>query len=251
MAYLYHIKLPGMTLNEGYIGISKCYETRWKQHEHAAHNLNSPYVVHQNMRRYIGEYEKVVVAEGSVQEVLDQEYALRPNWMMAWNMAQGGGAAGSGWVQPDSWISNELWHPDHGEIKITKDFTATDFARKIYNGHSDHKSKRAILYILRGLRYDYDRWQLRDAQLAKQVKTWLETPWTHAYLSNGEENIVVYHKKHSEFSKHIGTTNNNAVRELVKGIKKFMGGYYLITEKEYNSNPGRVFGERQDNETGI
>ena len=234
MPYLYHIKLPGMSLHEGYIGISKCYETRWKQHEHAAHNLMSPYVVHQNMRRYKGEYIKEVIAEGTVQEVLDQEYALRPNWMMAWNMAQGGGSAGSGWIQPDKWVSNELWHPIHGEQILAKDNTLADITSRIYNvprGRSPIASQ--LGHILAGNKFECDGWQLRDAQLAKQVETWLESDWDVVYLRKEQTPYKVTKGNANKFWKDNNLSGNNYLKKLAKGQQRKAGPFVSITEDEY------------------
>lgn len=244
MAYLYHIKLPGMSLHEGYIGISKCYETRWKQHEHAAHNLMSPYIVHQNMRRYKDEYVKEVIAEGTVQEVFDQEYALRPNWMMAWNMAQGGGAAGSGWIQPDSWISNELWHPVHGERTLNRNFTAMDAC--ILTGNGSTKASQ-VVKVLKGMSYEAHGWQLRDAQLARQVKTWIETPWISVYLSNSNENVLVYNNGQKEFWNMIGgRSTGNGMKLVAKGERSSVYNWNKVTKEEYEANPGRVFGTPEE-----
>ena len=245
MAYLYHIKLPGMSLHEGYIGISKCYETRWKQHEHAAHNLMSPYVVHQKMREHKGEYEKEVIFEGTVQEVLDKEEELRPEWMMGWNMAKGGGAAGSGWVQPDSWISNELWHPVHGEVSITKDFTATDWMVKYSGARNPHGSSGGTIgYVLQGRRYEYKGWQLRDAQLAKQVETWLKSTWYSVFMTNGKTTDLVYRNGQAEFWKEIGgRSTGNAMKEIAKGLKS---GYKEWKSCDPVETPSRVFGTPEE-----
>lgn len=257
MAYLYHIKLPGMSLHEGYIGISKCYETRWKQHEHAAHNLMSPYVVHQKMREHEGEYVKEVIFEGTVQEVFDKEEELRPEWMMGWNMAKGGGAAGSGWIQPDSWISNELWHPVHGERKLSSEYNVTDLIRDVFpDAKRPDKGTESSSFsqLLRGLKSDFKGWELRDAQLAKHVQTWLESPWDSSYFKSSSEVVLVYKPHAKDFVEKCFTqshANTGWLYQLVKGIKKSVNGWSLATQEEYEANPGRVFGtpEEDDCET--
>ena len=250
MAYLYHIKLPGMSLHEGYIGISKCYETRWKQHEHAAHNLMSPYVVHQNMRRYKGEYVKEVIAEGTVQEVLDQEHSLRPEPMMSWNMAPGGGLLPTSNLSDDDWVSHEIWHPIHGDrvVDLNK-FTPMDACRLV--GVTDVSSD--MVRVLRGHRYEYKGWQLRDAQLARQVQTWLEAPWDLIYVKKDSNIHKIYHNGSGDFFRHLGREPGRGthIKTLVKGTKKAIDGWSLATQEEYEANPGRVFGtpEEDDCET--
>ena len=248
MPYLYHIHTPEMDLSNGYIGIANDPEVRWKQHEHCAHNLNHRYVVYQQMRNHKGDYIKTVIDEGTREYVSQREFELRPKPMMGWNMATGGGNPIIIWRQPDTWLSNELWNSDYGEVIITKDFNVTDLAMEFYNKPNNSTERVEINRVLNGKRYEYKGWQLRDAQLAMSVKTWLAEPWTHVYLTDETETISLYKNGAPNFCKYVGkTAPQMKLAQIAKGVQ-IAAGWSLATEEEYNLNPGRVFGTPEKEE---
>ena len=224
-----------MDLSDGYIGIANDPEVRWKQHEHCAHSLNHRYVVYQQMRNHKGNYIKTIIDEGTREYVSRREFELRPEPMMGWNMAAGGGNPIVIWRQPDDWISNELWHPEHGDEYISGDYTLSDWSIKYYNLPGVSNGDRAELgKVLKGIRHHVKGWQLRDAQLAISVKTWLEEPWEECYLSGYGTVIHLTRENSKQFLIDYPSHNLGFVRELVKGIKKTCNGWQLSSESEYN-----------------
>ena len=103
---------PDMTdyHTEGYIGISKHYEERMKQHDRDAYVRNSLLRVHEQMRINEGNVNTEIIFEGNYNDCIDYEEELRPSWHIGWNMAIGGGRPGSGWKPNPLWLDNRLWH---------------------------------------------------------------------------------------------------------------------------------------------
>ena len=210
MAYLYHIHTPGMDLSDGYIGIANDPEVRWQQHEYCAHNLNHRYVVYQQMRNHKGNYIKTIIDEGDREYVSQREFELRPEPMMGWNMAAGGGNPIVIWRQPDTWLSNELWHPENGEAILTKDYPSTALTAEYLNGIRGPSGDQAeIGKVLRGVRYEFKGWQLRDAQLAMSVKTWLESPWDHMFLKGHGQVVSVFANGKNDLADYSNTPHNH------------------------------------------
>ena len=79
----YHIKRKGMSLSEGYIGVTNNITHRMYRHR------RSPYVVGRALRKYDDSYLKVLVYSTQA-ECLALEGRLRPKEQMGWNIAKGG-----------------------------------------------------------------------------------------------------------------------------------------------------------------
>ena len=116
---VYHKHLAGMDTNDGYIGISKHFEERQKQHHRDAFVRNSIYTVHERMRIYGDEVITSIIFEGSINDCFDLEEELRPRWHMGWNMAIGGGRPGSGWKPGKDWMCYRLYHNLYGEEQVS------------------------------------------------------------------------------------------------------------------------------------
>ena len=236
MPYLYHIHTPEMGLDDGYIGIANDCDVRWKQHEHCAHNLNHRYIVYQQMRNHKGNYIKTIIDEGSREYVSQREFELRPQPMMGWNMAAGGGNPIVIWKQPDRWLCNELWHPTHGEEHVSKNNTLSDIIERHYNKRGTSNELTALSIVLLGKAYQSCGWQLRDKQLARSVKTWIESPWDQTWLTNNIDKVHVTYSNRMLFMKMIGQGKNGNMNQLVKGVRKKAKGWFVITEQEFRES---------------
>ena len=84
--YVYHIKRPGMGLDEGYIGVTLKLNKRWKAH------CQSDYHVGRAIRKYnLTRDDMVVLVECSGGYALELEEKLRPSKSIGWNLVKGGG----------------------------------------------------------------------------------------------------------------------------------------------------------------
>ena len=89
MAYLYHIRRPDMTLEEGYVGVTDVgLDQRFRQHKHNALN-GGKLIVHSALRKY-QDIEMCLIEEGDLAYCYEREKQLRPNLYMGWNIAEGG-----------------------------------------------------------------------------------------------------------------------------------------------------------------
>ena len=229
VVYWKHLKDMSSDYTDGYIGISKNFEERQKQHHRDAFVRNSIYTVHERMRVYGEEVQTAIIFEGSINDCFDYEEELRPRWHMGWNMAIGGGRPGSGWKPNPLWLDNRLWHPKHGEVTICKELTIADHEIK-YIG----KLSTNIAKVLRGVNDVYKEWELANAQLAMKVKERLKTPFTHAYLKNKNTVCSVYKSGASEFYKN---SNRKAkvsfIKDLLNGSHLKRYNWELATEEEW------------------
>ena len=107
MFFVYHIKLPDMGLEQGYIGISQNPVERWAKHKRGKEG----YPVQKAINKYkdLVKYE-VIACFDTVEDALWLEYTLRPLPRLGWNIAVGGG------LPPDSSGKN---NPNFGK-KTTK-----------------------------------------------------------------------------------------------------------------------------------
>lgn len=85
--YVYHIKLEGMGLDEGYVGVTNRPTVRFEEHKKSRYN---PY-----LRRALQKHKGFVVY--TIIDVFDNrhdahwlEYTLRPERNIGWNIAVGG-----------------------------------------------------------------------------------------------------------------------------------------------------------------
>ena len=233
-----------MSLEEGYIGIAKDFEARQKQHERAAHVLHSPYEVHHQMRLNKDNYITEIIDEGTREDMSQREFDLRPRWHMAWNMAPGGGNIAGYWKWPEKWLDYRLWHPDHGEVLLGPGLNATVFAKEYLNLNNNQSHR--IGAVLSGVAMVYKGWELANAQVAQRIKDRLSiTP--HGYLSNSEKVASVYPNGITEFCEFSGLNRGKDSRpSLLRGQQPTRRGWHLISEEEYNLNPGPVFGESEE-----
>jgi predicted GIY-YIG superfamily endonuclease len=115
--YLYHIKRPGMSLKEGYIGITVNTTKRFAQHLRDTKNRNRHnrnYHLYNAMRKY-EDIEFVILKEGEFEYVRKLEYKLRPLPSIGWNQAVGGSHNGG-----CTWKGKK--RPEHSEAMKVKGF---------------------------------------------------------------------------------------------------------------------------------
>ena len=192
---VYHKHIAGMDTSDGYIGISKHFKERQKQHNRDAFVRNSIYTVHERMRMYGDEVMTSIIFEGSINDCFDLEEELRPRWHMGWNMAIGGGRPGSGWKPGRDWLDNRLWHPTYGDLTISKDFKLLDLAKKYMkptkstNGYSVGN----LTSVLKGHIPSTQQWELSNLQLKQKVQTRYEKDWDHIYMKQNDS-IILLHK---------------------------------------------------------
>ena len=83
--FVYHIREPGMDLSEGYIGVSKCPEKRFKAHRHSREN----FLLRDKIKG--GNTSMVILLESDEEYCLHVENSLRPMDNVGWNRVAGGG----------------------------------------------------------------------------------------------------------------------------------------------------------------
>lgn len=85
--YVYHIKLEGMGLDEGYVGISIDPQRRWKEH----HSSRYDYPLQRAIKKYKDKILYIILGVfESEDQARWQEYTLRPFPQIGWNILRGG-----------------------------------------------------------------------------------------------------------------------------------------------------------------
>lgn len=83
--YVYHIGLKGMSVDEGYVGVSKDPYKRFNQH------AKSKMYVGKAIRKYGSRVKMTILKQTSLKYALFTESQLRPSDNIGWNLAAGGG----------------------------------------------------------------------------------------------------------------------------------------------------------------
>ena len=101
--YVYHIKLPGMTLDQGYIGVSQQPRERWANHKRGKEGFPVQRAIskHRKLVQFV-----IIAALPTREEALWLEFTLRPQPNIGWNLAVGGS------LPPDSKAEN---NPNFGK----------------------------------------------------------------------------------------------------------------------------------------
>lgn len=119
--YTYHIKRKGMSLDEGYIGVTQNTTNRFKHHN-TANTLTG------NAIREFDDIEFRVLICGNKTNCSNLEYKLRPEPNTGWNI-QSGGLSGckaseeSRAKMSESRIGKTVYrfhHPEHGTIESNR-----------------------------------------------------------------------------------------------------------------------------------
>ena len=91
MYTVYHIKQPNMSTNNGYIGISKNYKSRWRTHKH---HLNNGTHSNPHLQNAWNKYNDIIFEVlhtcTTEKEVLEYETSYRPTPNIGWNCKSGG-----------------------------------------------------------------------------------------------------------------------------------------------------------------
>ena len=131
MYYVYHIKLPNMGLDEGYVGISQNPRERWASHKRG----KSSYPVQKAIQKYHSFLDyKILDCFDTLEEAIWLEYVLRPLPRIGWNIAVGGG------MPPDSSGEN---NPNYG--KTASQATREKQSKARLGRFSDKDHPRAVL----------------------------------------------------------------------------------------------------------
>ena len=115
--FLYHIRRKGMTLEEGYIGVTVNTSKRFSQHIRDARNpkrKSRNYHLYNALRLY-DDIEFVIIEEGDDEYILKREFELRPLPDIGWNQAVGGSHNGG-----CTWKGKS--RPEHSELMKSKGF---------------------------------------------------------------------------------------------------------------------------------
>jgi predicted GIY-YIG superfamily endonuclease len=131
---VYHIKRPGMSLTEGYIGVTNNLTHRLWRHN------NSDYVVGRALRKHKDAYLQVLVYS-TAEECFSLEAKLRPEPQTGWNIAEGGGgyACNKG---------RKLTQEHKDKIGKANNLTAQD--KEVFNWkHKDGREEEMTMYELR------------------------------------------------------------------------------------------------------
>ena len=104
MFYVYHLHLDGMSLDQGYVGVSNDPKRRFSTHKRSSDNP----VLKKVFSKYGEKVRQTILAVfDTIEEALWQEFTLRPTTRIGWNIAVGGG------LPPDSKGKN---NPNYGKI---------------------------------------------------------------------------------------------------------------------------------------
>ena len=96
----------------------------------------------------------------------------------------------------NKWIDNRLWHPNHGIISLTTEYTLNDMTNDIFNKNATGKLANLSL-VLQGKIPSYDKknWKLADTGLYEEVAERYYRPWNEMYLKNIITNeIILLHR---------------------------------------------------------
>ena len=240
VVYWKHLKDMSNDYSDGYIGISKHFEERQKQHHRDAFVRNSIYTVHERMRMHGDEVQTSIIFEGSINDCFDYEEELRPRWRIGWNMAIGGGRPGSGWKPSPLWLDNRLWHSQYGEILINKPLIeiTKQYCEKPIQATS------MISKLLLGKMPKYENLELADAQLVEKIKERFYMKWQHAYLrkvDNPNHVVSIYKSGNSAFHESIGLTSQFGVPRTLQILgQSKKAGWELASEEEWLSTKERI-----------
>lgn len=109
--FLYHIRRPGMSLEEGYIGITTNTTKRFAQHHRDTRNNNRHnrnWHLYNALRKY-DDIEFVIIEEGEDEVIRQREFELRSKPNVGWNQAVGGSHNGG-----NTWKGKQ--RPEHSEL---------------------------------------------------------------------------------------------------------------------------------------
>lgn len=175
MFYVYHIKLPGMGLDQGYVGISGNPSERWSNHKRS----KSDYPIQKAIRKYgLHLHYDILASYETLNEALWLEYTLRPLPHIGWNIAVGGG------LPPDSSGKNNPNYGKKATISTRQKQSAARLGR--YTG-KDHP--RAVLVNIFDLK--------TDLPIAKGVvaRTWaIENGYHQAHITATAKGKLKQHK---------------------------------------------------------
>ena len=234
VVYWKHLKDMSSDYTDGYIGISKNFEERQRQHHRDAFVRNSIYTVHERMRMYGDNIQTSIIFEGSINDCFDYEEELRPRWHMGWNMAIGGGRPGSGWKPSLNWLDNRLYHPKHGERIICNKYKTTDMAKEFNLWSND------IANLLSG-RFPKlkKKWEFANEQLARKVMERHRKPWNHIYLKKHEV-VSLYLSGSKQFANYCNKNPSGfSIKHVANGTLKTLYGWELATKEEWLASKER------------
>jgi len=160
--YVYHIKLPHHDLDEGYVGISINPKERWRQHKKRNKGKNS---VNPILTSVFKKYKdqllfEILSVHTSVDDALWEEYTLRPQKEIGWNIAIGGAKCPMHGIGGHSEATRKKMSKSHTGKKIPPEVVAkmvasrkltptppwTEERKKAISGLKNHKSKPVNLY---------------------------------------------------------------------------------------------------------
>lgn len=132
MFYIYHISLPHHGLDEGYIGISINPRERWNQHRKRNKGKNSVNPILTSVfKKYAGQLHYTIVAAFDREdEALWQEFTLRPQKNMGWNIAVGGAKCPMHGIKKHSEATRKKMSESHKGKKVPPEVVAKMIATR-------------------------------------------------------------------------------------------------------------------------
>ena len=132
--YVYHIHTDGMSMDEGYVGVSVNPKARWAAHKRSKENPLLRNAIQKHHVKF-----RILSSHQTIEDALWQELTLRPFDRMGWNLVKGGG------MPPDT----GGWNKGKETSKKTRQKQSE--ARKGRFSGSDHpRAKLADIYELSG-----------------------------------------------------------------------------------------------------
>ena len=158
MVFVYHLKLDGMSLDQGYVGISVDPINRFRRHKRRKDN---PHLLNA-FAKYGNKIKMVILScHDTEEDARWEEYTLRPFRGIGWNVAQGGTKSpmlALGGHSEQTKIKMSLSHKGkvHSEESLRKMSTSQkgrklsqsqiDSMRERFSGFGSAKAKPANIY---------------------------------------------------------------------------------------------------------
>lgn len=156
--YVYHIHFDGMTLDEGYVGISRNPKERWRKHR----KKNAKSIVSGKIRKYPDKIRYTILAQFDTEdEARWLEYCLRPQKNIGWNIAIGGAKCPMDGIRNHTEETRKKMSKSHKGAKLSKEhceaISKANKGRKLSDrhkkkmlgknvGHKSGKAKPVNLY---------------------------------------------------------------------------------------------------------
>ena len=245
VVYWKHTRDMCCNYSDGYIGITKNFEERMKQHHRDAFVRNSIYTVHERMRMHGENVITDRIYEGSRKDCEQIEKELRPKWHVGWNMCIGGGSPAKERWYSKLWLDTRLYNTVTKQfVTIKPGYWLEEFVKEYFPNENLRSRKNQMDSLLYGKYPQSRNWEFANAQLAMKIHTRFHEPWNHTFLRKvNEPNHVIslYKSGLRDFSKSIKMKSGViSVKYLITGVNPSRFNWELASEEEWLATTKRL-----------